>query len=64
MLPYDSDHLTEPERATQHQQEKRDCRTCRKAQYSTRSGALMCWVTDAPNIIDVLAGSVICEWYE
>ena len=64
MQPFDADHLTEPERATQRQQEKRDCRTCRKAQYNPRSGALTCWVLDAPSTFDVLAGSVICEWYE
>jgi hypothetical protein len=64
MLPFDSEHLTEPEREVQRQQERRDCRTCRCAHYNPRSGALTCLESDAPSTADVISGAVVCEWFE
>ncbi len=63
MLPYDHNHLTEPEQATQQAQQKRDCTKCGNAQIHQRGGARVCVEPLAPDTKLVIAGQVHCEYW-
>jgi len=67
ILPFDSEHLTAPEKSVQHDMERRHCCSCSLLQYRSRSGARMCEIQEQHDYTpaDVLAGNVICEdWIE
>ena len=63
MLPFDADHLTEPEQAVQQSQQKRTCLKCGNAQIHQRGGARQCVEENAPDPIDVMAGRKVCEFW-
>ena len=63
MLPYDSEHLTEPEQAVQQSQQNRTCVKCGNAHIHQRGGARQGVEENAPDPIEVMAGRVRCVYW-
>ena len=59
--PFDADHLTDPEKALQSEQEHHTCVTCDWLGKQRRSGSRACERGNDPG--PVLAGELICRDY-
>ena len=60
ILPYDSEHLTDPEKALQIEQEHRVCCDCDNLG-DHRGGARVC--TEKQDVAAVLRGDMLCEHF-
>lgn len=61
ILPFDSEHLTDPEKALQIEQEHRVCCDCDNLARNHRGGARVC--TEKQDVAAVLRGDMLCEYF-
>jgi len=61
ILPFDSEHLTQPEQALQNEQEHHVCCDCDNLCRTHRGGARQC--SEKQDVAAVLRGELLCEYF-